>query len=220
MLFFTYALLISGGAKGARLDHVVDWLSRDKTPLIIFDECHRCKNALGAGNSKPSKTAITAMALQQRLPDARVVYASATGASTPENLAYMVRLGAFGMSSFEEMLGTLKRSGLGSLELFSMGCVRFARAVLHLAQSDVSAAGSRPAAPTHAGRCRTRARSSSWLRSRCRPPCACSTTAVPRSGRCWRASSAKWPTDPGCRERRATSGALGAASQRRCSADP
>ena len=153
MLFFTYALLISGGAKGARLDHVVEWLSRDKAgPLIIFDECHRCKNALGSGNAKPSKTALTAMALQQRLPAARVVYASATGgafpaasrerahiradfptirtacsASTPENLAYMVRLGAFGMNSFEEMLGTLKRSGLGSLELFSMGCVRLRR---------------------------------------------------------------------------------------------
>ena len=122
MLFYTYALLISGGVKGSRLDAVVDWLSDDDAPLILFDEAHKCKNVQGgAGKGKPSKTALTAVALQQRLPSARVVYASATGASTPDDLAYMIRLGAFGMGSSEEMLGTLKRAGLGSLELFSMG---------------------------------------------------------------------------------------------------
>lgn len=34
--------------------------------------------------------------LQNKLPNARVVYASATGASEPRNMAYMVRLGMWG----------------------------------------------------------------------------------------------------------------------------
>lgn len=34
--------------------------------------------------------------LQKRLPKARVVYASATGASEPKNMAYMTRLGLWG----------------------------------------------------------------------------------------------------------------------------
>ena len=36
------------------------------------------------------------MELQNRLPKARVVYASATGASEPKNMAYMTRLGLWG----------------------------------------------------------------------------------------------------------------------------
>ena len=34
--------------------------------------------------------------LQRRLPKARIVYASATGASEPRNMAYMTRLGIWG----------------------------------------------------------------------------------------------------------------------------
>ena len=47
--------------------------------------------------------------LQARLPDARVVYCSATGASEPKHMAYMSRLGLWGSGSpfpggFEEFL--------------------------------------------------------------------------------------------------------------------
>ncbi len=124
VLFMTYSLLISSSAKGSRLDQVVRWLQKDPTGgLVMFDEGHKAKNLLvaGKGGGKPTKTAQAVVALQQRLPDARVIYASATGASVPKNLGYMVRLGAFNFPSFEEFLGTLKESGLGSLELFSMG---------------------------------------------------------------------------------------------------
>ena len=34
--------------------------------------------------------------IQEKLPKARVVYASATGASEPKNMAYMTRLGIWG----------------------------------------------------------------------------------------------------------------------------
>lgn len=34
--------------------------------------------------------------LQQKLPNSRVVYSSATGATEPKNMAYMTRLGLWG----------------------------------------------------------------------------------------------------------------------------
>lgn len=36
---------------------------------------------------------LTVLELQNKLPKARVIYASATGASEPRNMAYMTRLG-------------------------------------------------------------------------------------------------------------------------------
>jgi len=74
----------------------------------------------GAKEGKQTRTALCAVQLQQRIPSAKVLYASATGASTPANMAYMCRLGTFGMDSFEQLLDTLKKAGLGSLELFAM----------------------------------------------------------------------------------------------------
>lgn len=61
--------------------------------LVVFDECHRAKNLCPVGSSKPTKTGLTVLELQNKLPKARVVYASATGASEPKNMAYMTRLG-------------------------------------------------------------------------------------------------------------------------------
>ena len=48
------------------------------------------------GSSKPTKTGMCVLELQKKLPKARVVYASATGASEPRNMAYMSRLGLWG----------------------------------------------------------------------------------------------------------------------------
>ena len=63
---------------------------------IVFDECHKAKNLCTNGTCKSTKTGQTVLELQRRLPLARVVYASATGASEPKNMAYMVRLGLWG----------------------------------------------------------------------------------------------------------------------------
>lgn len=123
MLFITYSLLNTKGKGGSRLDQIVAWLQKrgDDKALIVFDECHKCKNLLATSGSPSTATARTAVELQARLPNARVVYASATGASTALNLAYMTRLGEFGFPSYRELLNTLDGAGLGSLELFSMG---------------------------------------------------------------------------------------------------
>ena len=48
---------------------------------IVFDECHKAKNLVPTGSSKPTKTGITVLELQKQLPKARVVYCSATGGS-------------------------------------------------------------------------------------------------------------------------------------------
>lgn len=72
------------------------WGSQYFAPQIVFDECHRAKNLSPVGSGKPTKTGLTVLELQTRLPKARVVYASATGASEPKNMAYMVRLGIWG----------------------------------------------------------------------------------------------------------------------------
>ena len=48
-------------------------------------------------------------ALQDLLPNARVLYSSATGASEPNNLGYMYRLGASGFNHMKDMIDTLNR---------------------------------------------------------------------------------------------------------------
>jgi len=48
-------------------------------------------------------------ALQDLLPNARVLYSSATGASEPNNLGYMYRLGAAGFDHMKDMIETLNR---------------------------------------------------------------------------------------------------------------
>jgi hypothetical protein len=45
----------------------------------VFDECHKAKNLCPTGAGKPTKTGQTVLELQNKLPKARVVYASATG---------------------------------------------------------------------------------------------------------------------------------------------
>jgi hypothetical protein len=89
----------------------------------VFDECHRAKNLCPVGSSKPTKTGLTVLELQNKLPKARVVYASATGASEPRNMAYMTRLGIWGegtpfseftdfISAVEKRLVSIALSGL------------------------------------------------------------------------------------------------------------
>ena len=45
----------------------------------MFDECHKAKNLVPSGSGRPSKTGLTVLQLQKKLPKARVVYCSATG---------------------------------------------------------------------------------------------------------------------------------------------
>ena len=71
--------------------------------------------------------------LQERLPNARIVYCSATGVSEPRNMAFMSRLGLWGVgtnfASFNQYLKFLDTS-IGVAELYAIhlkknGQVRF-----------------------------------------------------------------------------------------------
>jgi hypothetical protein len=106
-----------------RLEQLVNWLGGSSGKgecLVIFDECHRAKN-LTDDSSKSTQTAIAVVRLQAALPNARVLYSSATGASEPANLAYMTRLGSAGHADMKKLITTLTKSGLGALELYCMG---------------------------------------------------------------------------------------------------
>ena len=47
-------------------------------------------------NDHASFAGMSVLELQKKLPNARVVYSSATGATEPKNMAYMTRLGLWG----------------------------------------------------------------------------------------------------------------------------
>jgi len=48
---------------------------------VVFDECHRAKNLCPSAGTRSTKTGRVVLELQQALPTARIVYASATGAT-------------------------------------------------------------------------------------------------------------------------------------------
>ena len=64
---------------------------------------------------EPTTTGLAVKALQDALPKARVLYSSATGASEPNNLGYMTRLGTFGYSGMVDMVQNLNKCGPASL---------------------------------------------------------------------------------------------------------
>ncbi|KAK4471151.1 hypothetical protein MN116_005546 [Schistosoma mekongi] len=130
VIFSTYSSLIGesqGSAKAkykTRLKQLVHWCGTEFDGVIIFDECHRAKNLTPSGSQKPTKTGLTVLELQNRLPNARIVYASATGATEPRNMAYMTRLGLWGdgtpFKTFNSFIQTLERRGVGAMELVAM----------------------------------------------------------------------------------------------------
>ena len=81
-------------------------------------------NYYTAGGSKPTKTGQVVLEIQRLLPKARVVYASATGASEPKNMAYMTRLGLWGtgtpFSDFNQFIIAVERRGVGAMEIVAM----------------------------------------------------------------------------------------------------
>ncbi|KHN35773.1 Protein strawberry notch like 1 [Glycine soja] len=125
VVFSTYNSLIASSEKGrSRLQQLVQWCGPGFDGLIIFDECHKAKNLVPESGSQPTRTGEAVVDIQDRLPEARVVYCSATGASEPRNMGYMVRLGLWGDGTsfidFREFLGALDRGGVGALELVAM----------------------------------------------------------------------------------------------------
>ena len=136
ILFCTYATLRSPSRQGkpSRLDQIVEWLagSLDEEDrhgfdgVVVFDEAHAMANAAGSkserGEVKPSQQGRAGLRLQNALPDARIAYVSATGATTVPGLAYAGRLGlwAAGETPFEtrvEFVSAMEAGGVAAMEV-------------------------------------------------------------------------------------------------------
>ncbi|XP_031115069.1 protein FORGETTER 1 isoform X1 [Ipomoea triloba] len=125
IVFLTYSSLIASSEKGrSRLQQLVQWCGPEYDGLIIFDECHKAKNLVPEAGGQPTRTGEAVLEIQARLPQARVIYCSATGASEPRNMGYMVRLGLWGagtaFTNFRDFLGAMEKGGVGALELVAM----------------------------------------------------------------------------------------------------
>ena len=131
VLFTTYATLRqpARGIRASRLDQIVAWLGADFDGVIVFDEAHAMANAAGGGKGgrgpkKASQQGMAGLALQNRLPNARILYVSATGATTPENLAYAARLGLWGgpeapFPTRDAFMDAVETGGVAVMELIA-----------------------------------------------------------------------------------------------------
>ena len=130
ILFTTYATLRTQakGNKASRVQQIIDWLGRDSDAVVVFDEAHAMANAAGdkseRGEKKPSQQGLAGLRLQHALHDARVLYVSATGATTVQNLAYAARLGLWGTGDFPfatraDFVSAMEGGGIAAMEVLA-----------------------------------------------------------------------------------------------------
>ena len=130
ILYTTYDTL-KGGPQNAKrdrnVDSIVKWLGKDFDGVIAFDESHKMGKAMttqGArGKTKPSQRALAGLDLQKKLPNARVLYVSATGATEVSNFAYAPRLGLWGPETpfvnKEAFISEMADGGIANMELIA-----------------------------------------------------------------------------------------------------
>ena len=138
ILFTTYATLRTQakGEKASRVQQIIDWLGCDPGPeagtgfdgVVVFDEAHAMANAAGdkgeRGEKKPSQQGQAGLRLQNALHDARILYVSATGATTVQNLAYAARLGLWGTGDFPfatraDFVSAMEGGGIAAMEVLA-----------------------------------------------------------------------------------------------------
>ena len=124
ILYSTYDTIKSEKG-GNRLEQIVEWLGKDFDGVIAFDEAHNMGNLFGKkgkfGKSKGSEKARAGVELQRMLPNARIVYVSATAATEVDNLAYAERIGLWGQgtafTTAQDFISKIGASGLAAMEL-------------------------------------------------------------------------------------------------------
>jgi len=130
ILFTTYATIRSQEREGkaSRVAQIVEWLGREFDGVIIFDEAHAMANAVGGkgerGDQAASMQGKAGLRLQHAMPDARIVYVSATGATSVQNLAYAQRLGLWGGEDFPfatraEFVQAIEAGGVAAMEVLA-----------------------------------------------------------------------------------------------------
>ena len=118
----------------SRLDQITAWLGKGFDGVIVFDEAHEMAGAdggtqrggaqrgAGARGRKASQQGLAGVALQNLVPDARVIYVSATGATNVGTLAYATRLGLWGQTLFPfrdrtAFVAAMDRGGVAAAEV-------------------------------------------------------------------------------------------------------
>jgi hypothetical protein len=143
ILFTTFATLRTDEREGkrSRVQQIVDWLTGADEPdlypndethifdgVIVFDEGHALANAVGGksdhGAKAPSQQGRAGLRLQRALPDARIVYDSATGAADVESLGYAERLGLWGSTDLpfvtrSEFISAVEDGGVAAMEVLA-----------------------------------------------------------------------------------------------------
>lgn len=125
ILFVPYGTLRSQRLEETRLRQILAWAGDDFEGVIAFDESHEMGGVAGGegamGPREGSLQGIAGVMLQNHLPAARVLYASATGASEINNLAYAVRLGLWGpgtsFATREAFITDIRNGGIAAMEL-------------------------------------------------------------------------------------------------------
>jgi predicted RNA methylase len=162
ILFTTYATLRTQarGDKPSRVQQIIDWLGHGFDGVIVFDEAHAMANAAGdkgeRGEKKPSQQGQAGLRLQNALQDARILYVSATGATTVQNLAYAARLGLWGTGDFPfttraDFMSAMEGGGIAAMEVLA----RDLKALKRAARLDAGSSGhvATEPSPLSAGRC-------------------------------------------------------------------
>jgi len=127
ILAITYSMLreMTLDAGHVRVAQIVAWAGPDFDGPMLFDEAQCMRNAAGDEDQSGKKSQVSmqglgGVALQDALPNARVVYASATGATDVHNLGYCTRLGIWGegtaFKTRDEFIRVFEMGGIADLE--------------------------------------------------------------------------------------------------------
>jgi len=128
ILFATYSALSKGfDQSGSNYEKIIEWLGRDFDGVIVFDEAHNMANSTSTqgnrGVKKASQRGMAGLAIQEALPNAKIIYSSATGATEVENLRYAERLGLWGEGTAfpngDNFVNRIKAGGLAAMELIA-----------------------------------------------------------------------------------------------------
>jgi predicted RNA methylase len=128
ILFTTYDTLKSKPKEESaktNVQQIAEWLGEDFDGVVVFDEAHNMGNSVetkgGRGLKKASQKALAGVELQTLLPNARVVYVSATAATEVSNLVYADRLGLWGRGTpfptKEAFIADIDSGGVAAMEL-------------------------------------------------------------------------------------------------------
>lgn len=124
VLVTTYALI----RNDRRYEALLDWANsrQEMNGILAFDEAHNMRNAVedkhdeGSGKKNQSQQGMRGVEIQDALPEAGVLYASATMATDVYNLGYAPRLGLWGQNapfpSAEAFIGEMHELDEAALE--------------------------------------------------------------------------------------------------------